>query len=54
MNTMKKNIIPESELIINSDNTLAWRRYKKCADYKNANNYYSTVDENYRYYQGDQ
>ena len=38
----------------NTDNTLAWRRYKKCADYKNANNYYSTVDENYRYYQGDQ
>ena len=36
------------------DETVAWRRYKACADYKNANNYYSTVDENYRYYQGDQ
>ncbi len=34
--------------------TLAWQRYKACADYKNANNYYNTVDENYRYYQGDQ
>jgi hypothetical protein len=34
--------------------TLAWSRYKACADYKNANNYYSTIDENYRYYQGDQ
>lgn len=38
----------------NIDETLAWQRYKACADYKNANNYYSTVDENYRYYQGDQ
>ena len=34
--------------------TLAWQRYNACADYKNANNYYATVDENYRYYQGDQ
>ena len=34
--------------------TLAWKRYSACADYKNANNYYNTVDENYRYYQGDQ
>ncbi len=34
--------------------SLAWQRYKACADYKNANNYYNTVDENYRYYQGDQ
>ena len=34
--------------------TLAWQRYNACADYKNANNYYSMVDENYRYYQGDQ
>ena len=34
--------------------TLAWQRYNACADYKNANNYYNTVDENYRYYQGDQ
>ena len=38
----------------NIDETLAWQRYKACADYKNANNYYSMVDENYRYYQGDQ
>lgn len=38
----------------NIDETLAWRRYKACADYKNANNYYNTVDENYRYFQGDQ
>ena len=37
-----------------TDRTLAWQRYKACADYKNANNYYNTVDENYRYYQGDQ
>ncbi len=34
--------------------THAWQRYNACADYKNANNYYSMVDENYRYYQGDQ
>ena len=34
--------------------TLAWHRYNAGADYKNANNYYATVDENYRYYQGDQ
>lgn len=34
--------------------TLAWQRYNAGADYKNANNYYATVDENYRYYQGDQ
>ncbi len=34
--------------------TLAWQRYNAGADYKNANNYYNTVDENYRYYQGDQ
>ncbi len=34
--------------------SLAWQRYKACADYKNSNNYYNTVDENYRYYQGDQ
>lgn len=34
--------------------SLAWQRYNACANYKNANNYYNTVDENYRYYQGDQ
>lgn len=39
----------------NLDNTtLAWQRYKACADYKSSKNYYNTVDENYRYYQGDQ
>lgn len=34
--------------------SLAWKRYNACADYKNSQGYYSTIDENYRYYQGDQ
>lgn len=39
----------------NDDNvTLAWRRYQQGVYYKSSNNYYSEVDENYRYYQGDQ
>lgn len=34
--------------------TLAWQRYRRCADYKNRNEYYTQIDENYRYYEGDQ
>lgn len=33
---------------------IAWERYRHGVDYKNSINYYSEVDENYRYFQGDQ
>ena len=31
-----------------------WEQYQKGVDWKNKNNFYSVVDENYRYFQGDQ
>lgn len=44
----------EEEVKIMNDLTTAWQEYQRGIEFKRRIDYYNTVDENYRYFQGDQ